>query len=187
MTAWTDQHLALLKERFEAGDSATQIAVRLGDGFSRNAVIGKLHRLNLKRGKVVAVQSVKKTPGPAWEGRARQKPSLARVRSTITTSDEVVEPLVVPQPELVEPTGGGVPLHALDGLFRMCRWIVRPDAERKGGDLYCGHRTVPGTSWCSWHKSLVFTKATGPNPQPELKKSKHKPSMADRSFGAVAW
>lgn len=187
-TVWTDERLALLRVRFEAGDSASQIAIKLGDGLTRNAVIGKLHRLDLRRGKVMAVRSVKKSPGPAWEGRARHKPSLPTVASAMVTPDDVAEPLVVPGPALVEPSGPGVSIHALDGLFEMCRWIVEPDPQRRGGDRYCGEKSVKGCSWCVWHKSLAFTKATGPNPQPDLKKKvQHKPSMADRYFGAVAW
>jgi len=44
---WTDERLELLKSRFEAGLSCRQIADDIG--VSRNAVIGKLSRLNLTR------------------------------------------------------------------------------------------------------------------------------------------
>jgi GcrA cell cycle regulator len=43
---WTDERIALLKARWAAGASCSQIAAELGD-VSRNAVIGKLHRLGL--------------------------------------------------------------------------------------------------------------------------------------------
>ena len=45
--AWTDERIALLKQYWESGSSASQIADRLGEGLSRNAVIGKAHRLGL--------------------------------------------------------------------------------------------------------------------------------------------
>ena len=46
---WTDERIELLKSRFAAGLSCREIA---GDiGVSRNAVIGKLSRLNLTREK----------------------------------------------------------------------------------------------------------------------------------------
>ena len=44
---WTEERLAVLKSRFEAGLSCRQIADEIG--VSRNAVIGKLSRLNLSR------------------------------------------------------------------------------------------------------------------------------------------
>jgi len=45
---WTDERVKLLKKLWEKGVSASQIAVQLG-GVSRNAVIGKVHRLKIAR------------------------------------------------------------------------------------------------------------------------------------------
>jgi GcrA cell cycle regulator len=45
--AWTDERIALLKKMWEDGRTASQIAEELG-GVSRNAVIGKAHRLDLQ-------------------------------------------------------------------------------------------------------------------------------------------
>jgi len=45
---WTDERVALLKKMWEEGVSASHIAVQLGD-VSRNAVIGKVHRLKISR------------------------------------------------------------------------------------------------------------------------------------------
>src|SRR5689334_24902519 len=46
---WTDERIELLKRHFEAGLSCREIAADIG--VSRNAVIGKLSRLNLTRGR----------------------------------------------------------------------------------------------------------------------------------------
>lgn len=46
---WTDERIALLRQHFEAGLSCREIAADIG--VSRNAVIGKLSRLNLTRGR----------------------------------------------------------------------------------------------------------------------------------------
>uniref|UniRef100_UPI0028AB0CB5 GcrA family cell cycle regulator n=1 Tax=Shinella sp. TaxID=1870904 RepID=UPI0028AB0CB5 len=43
---WTDERVERLKKLWAEGLSASQIAAQLG-GVSRNAVIGKVHRLNL--------------------------------------------------------------------------------------------------------------------------------------------
>jgi len=44
--SWTDERVDLLKKLWSEGLSASQIAGRLG-GVTRNAVIGKVHRLGL--------------------------------------------------------------------------------------------------------------------------------------------
>jgi GcrA cell cycle regulator len=44
--SWTDERVALLKKLWEKGLSASQIASELG-GVTRNAVIGKAHRMGL--------------------------------------------------------------------------------------------------------------------------------------------
>ncbi len=46
--SWTDERIDTLKTMWEAGQTASQIAEALGDGVSRNAVIGKAHRLGLQ-------------------------------------------------------------------------------------------------------------------------------------------
>mgnify|MGYP002650391054 CR=1 FL=1 len=49
MTAgWTDDRVGALKKLWLEGQSASQIAKQLGGGVTRNAVIGKAHRLGLK-------------------------------------------------------------------------------------------------------------------------------------------
>ncbi len=45
--SWTDERIATLKKMWEGGSTASEIAAELG-GVSRNAVIGKAHRLGLK-------------------------------------------------------------------------------------------------------------------------------------------
>ena len=45
--AWTYERVEMLTILWKNGNSASQIAKELGEGVSRNAVIGKAHRLNL--------------------------------------------------------------------------------------------------------------------------------------------
>ena len=45
--SWTDEKVERLKQHWMEGRSASQIASLLGDGLTRNAVIGKVHRLGL--------------------------------------------------------------------------------------------------------------------------------------------
>ena len=46
---WTEERVELLKKLWMEGLSASQIAGVLGEGVTRNAVIGKVHRLKLSR------------------------------------------------------------------------------------------------------------------------------------------
>lgn len=64
--AWTDERVARLKELWDKGLSASQIAQELGDGLSRNAVIGKAHRMGLSA-----------RPSPLKGGAARAKRAKA--------------------------------------------------------------------------------------------------------------
>ena len=69
--AWTDERVELLKRLWSEGLSASQIAGRLAHGVTRNAVIGKVHRLGLS-GRV--------TPS-AQPTRAPVKPASPRIRA----------------------------------------------------------------------------------------------------------
>ncbi|MGB3711058.1 MAG: GcrA family cell cycle regulator [Erythrobacter sp.] len=71
--SWTDERIATLKKMWEGGATASQIADELG-GVSRNAVIGKAHRLGLKsRPSPVKANEKKKAPK-----KAAAKPSPAK-------------------------------------------------------------------------------------------------------------
>ena len=61
--SWTDERIATLKKMWEGGSTASQIADELG-GVSRNAVIGKAHRLGLKS-RPSPVKSADKKAAPA--------------------------------------------------------------------------------------------------------------------------
>ncbi len=63
--AWTEDRIDQLKKLWDAGLSASQIAKELGEGVTRNAVIGKAHRLSLKsRPSPVKTDKEKKTTTP---------------------------------------------------------------------------------------------------------------------------
>ncbi|MGV7120787.1 GcrA family cell cycle regulator [Sphingopyxis sp. 550A] len=64
--SWTDERIEQLRSMWEKGLTASQIADELG-GVSRNAVIGKAHRLGLKSrpSPVKATEKVVKAPKPA--------------------------------------------------------------------------------------------------------------------------
>ncbi len=60
--AWTEERVKKLTLLWKSGNSASKIAVELGEGISRNAVIGKIHRLGLsERGSGLSAKGTKKS------------------------------------------------------------------------------------------------------------------------------
>ena len=72
--SWTDERIATLTKMWESGATASQIADELG-GVSRNAVIGKAHRLGLKA-RPSPVKANEAKPAAA-EGRRRNRTHAA--------------------------------------------------------------------------------------------------------------
>ncbi|MCB2057227.1 MAG: GcrA cell cycle regulator, partial [Novosphingobium sp.] len=62
--SWTDERIEKLTKMWEGGATASQIADELG-GVSRNAVIGKAHRLGLKARPSPVKPNEKEAPAPA--------------------------------------------------------------------------------------------------------------------------
>ncbi|MBA4044849.1 MAG: GcrA cell cycle regulator [Erythrobacter sp.] len=72
--SWTDERIGTLKKMWEGGATASEIATELG-GVSRNAVIGKAHRLGLKaRPSPVKANEKKKAAAPAKKPTAAAPP-----------------------------------------------------------------------------------------------------------------
>lgn len=85
--SWTDERVETLKRMWSEGQSASAIAKELG-GVTRNAVIGKVHRLGLSNRNEEA--EAKPAPAPAAEKKPEKKPAPAK-------------PEPAPQPEAVKP------------------------------------------------------------------------------------
>ena len=75
--SWTDDRIATLKKMWESGSTASQIADELG-GVSRNAVIGKAHRLGLKSRPSPVKASEKKAAAKPAPKPAAKKPAAAK-------------------------------------------------------------------------------------------------------------
>ena len=74
--AWTDEIVEQLKQHWMDGKSASQIASLLGNGVTRNAVIGKVHRLGLAgRAKTPSASR-----SPCSTDRAAARPTMAAPR-----------------------------------------------------------------------------------------------------------
>ena len=77
--SWTDERIDRLTKMWEGGATASQIADELG-GVSRNAVIGKVHRLGLS-GRAAPSQPARTVA--ATFRTARPRPALSPVRAPV--------------------------------------------------------------------------------------------------------
>ncbi|MDP1025679.1 GcrA family cell cycle regulator [Sphingomonas sp. KR1UV-12] len=112
--SWTDERIDTLKTMWEAGQTASQIADALGDGVSRNAVIGKAHRLGLqarpspvKTSEPEAVAPVAAAPAPAPVVAAAPPPPPAPEPVEESETVTAPEPVRAPQPILRSVGPGG--------------------------------------------------------------------------------
>ena len=102
--SWTDERIETLRKLWEKGLTASQIADDLG-GVSRNAVIGKAHRLGLKSRpspvksaeEPVAAKPVVRVPPPEPVARPVPKPAARPVEAA------PVAPRPEPKPVVAEP------------------------------------------------------------------------------------
>ncbi len=177
--SWTDERIEVLRKLWAEGHSASQIATTLG-GVSRNAVIGKIHRLGLSgrvktpkarptRQRTVSVPAPSVPPHVARPKPAGAQPRVMAVGSTVVKVVEREAPPMVapPQPEPVAevvPLRGGVTL--LDLGHAHCRWPIGDPSDPRFH--FCGARTTPGAVYCSAHADLAF-------PQRAPKKGKDRP------------
>jgi GcrA cell cycle regulator len=140
---WTAERLELLKSRFEAGLSCREIADDIG--VSRNAVIGKLSRLNLTREK----------SGDA--GRPARKDAAKRHRpgTAPRLQYQRLQTLYGGRPPADdEPIHNGHCCSLLELNEERCRWpISTPGAE---DFCFCGNTPVEGLPYCAGHTRLAY-------------------------------
>lgn len=140
---WTAERIELLKQRFEAGLSCREIACDIG--VSRNAVIGKLSRLNLTREKPDAARR------PARKD-ATQEP---RRKAVPRLQYQMLRALYAePQPAADEPIHNEHCCSLLELSKERCRWpISTPGAA---DFCFCGNTPLEGLPYCAGHTRLAY-------------------------------
>ena len=136
--AWTDERVDFIKSEFLIHNRpASQIARKLGDGTSREAVCGKLYRLGVRRPAVRPARALPKPPPAQPRRPALPKPKIP-IRQLLAV------------PELTD-TSTLISLLAADA--RHCRWII----GRKDGVSYVCGRNKPLTgAFCVDHAALAY-------------------------------
>lgn len=141
---WTDERIELLKQHFEAGLSCREIAADIG--VSRNAVIGKLSRLNLTRGRTVDDRKVQDR-GLAPSRTSRAVPRL-QYELLATIYGETGAPMVS------GPIDDANRCSLLELAENRCRWpISTPGAD---DFCFCGNSAPDGQSYCAGHSRLAY-------------------------------
>ncbi|MFP4274497.1 MAG: GcrA family cell cycle regulator [Paracoccaceae bacterium] len=113
--SWTDERVELLKKMWSEGQSASQIAKELG-GVTRNAVIGKVHRLGLsnRAGAAPAAAPAKPEPKPAKPARAETRARPAEPAADTQAAEAAPAPA---KPEPAEPAPEPAPAPARKAII----------------------------------------------------------------------
>ena len=151
--AWTDDRVDRLRDLWGKGLSASQIAAQLGDGITRNAVIGKAHRLGLE-GRPSPIRG----GGSGIRVRRRiRKPVLPSHPQTVTEAERRGRSRLVDQtpsePPLEIPTAS-VRKDGAPGKGPRCLW---PIGDPGDPDFrFCGHTARPGRPYCNEHCAVAY-------------------------------
>jgi len=181
--SWTDERVELLKTMWTEGQSASQIAKTLG-GVTRNAVIGKVHRLGLSnRTAAVAQKPAPETTGPEPEAvveteaapeptpepeaepeAPEPEPEPVAARAASLTPGARREP-PPPTPAMVEDAQRTAEtlammekkakrLSLLELTERTCKWPIGDPAT--DDFFFCGLPCHPGKPYCESHVAVAF-------------------------------
>lgn len=141
---WTPERVEQLQSFVVAGLSCSQIAVQIG--VTRNAVIGKIHRLGL---------SPVRPPGAAARScppRARDPRAASPRRLRLLWSDGAVR-AEAQAPVAVE---SAAPCSLLDLAQGKCRWPVSDTNSGTADFVFCGNAAIDGLSYCAGHARMAY-------------------------------
>ena len=151
---WTEERVELLKKLWAEGLSASQIAGRLG-GVTRNAVIGKVHRLGLS-GRATSSRSSAPRPRRTHVPRQHRAPSLMfGTRGNVAlkpTYEEELELAPAPLKELVIPLNERASILTLKET--MCRWPIGDPGEPEFH--FCGRKKCGTLPYCEHHARMAY-------------------------------
>ena len=171
--SWTSERVELLKKLWGKGQSASQIAKELG-GVTRNAVIGKVHRLGLsnratstsksetspKSEKKVEKTATKKNESVAKNSEPKSTPPAPARRQIIPAGQPLppqpsaneISPEALARVSEVEKKAKKISL--LELTERTCKWPVGDPATPDF--WFCGLPTQTGKPYCEAHVGVAF-------------------------------
>lgn len=165
--AWTDERVELLKKLWSDGLSASQIAAELGN-VTRNAVIGKVHRLGLSgRAKSAAQPATPRNAAPRKTPPRSPSHPMATPATHATRGAHALAPVFAPE-AAIEAEAAPLPSEDVVIPFServtimelreyMCRW---PMGDPTSPDFrFCGGRSQTGMPYCSYHSRIAYQPA----------------------------
>ena len=169
--AWTDDRVETLKKLWAEGLSASQIAREMGEGVTRNAIIGKVHRLKL---------SGRATPSRPPRPRAKPAPK-ARVAAKSPSVQTRQQPSANPAPPVApplepKPLPSGEYATVLTLTNHICKWPIGDPATPEF--RFCGRRSRTGSPYCDTHAAQAY--------QPQSRKRRRGPEGASAGLNALA-
>ncbi len=160
---WTEERVEKLKKLWADGLSASQIAAQLG-GVSRNAVIGKVHRLSLpgraKSGGSSSAPRAKRTTSapraPNYASRAAVRTVARSTGATALKQEESADAMQAVDPRPIQDVVVPISRHLVltELTERTCKW---PIGDPLHDDFhFCGNDSGENTPYCKYHARLAF-------------------------------
>ena len=165
--SWNDEKVSKLKELWGKGSTASQIAEIIG-GISRNAVIGKAHRLNLSsKIKARNASSSKSFDSNSEENNSKQKQGRkSKFKSLLIEKDFEAE-----NPKKLE---------ELDESS--CKWPVGHPEE--ASFYFCGRSSLKDFSYCKLHLLYAY-QPKGRKEEPANNKEEETPQYNDKKINTA--
>jgi GcrA cell cycle regulator len=159
---WTEERVEQLKKLWADGLSASQIAAQLGN-ITRNAVIGKVHRLGLS-GRAKSPSSAAPRPRKPRSSHMLRlsRPSMRGNTALAHAYDMDLEPEPVPYDNII-PIGQRRTL--LELKEDTCRWPIGDPGSPEF--FFCGGNTVTSLPYCAYHSRVAY--------QPAASRRSHRP------------
>lgn len=159
---WTEERVELLKRLWAEGLSASQIAGQMG-GVTRNAVIGKVHRLGLS-GRTKSGAAPSPQPRPRKAARSPSHPLTHRPAAAGNAAPAFMPaPQAEPEPErdialdddVVIPMSERVTIMELRDT--MCRWPMGDPTTPEF--RFCGAKAAASLPYCAHHCRIAYQPA----------------------------
>lgn len=182
VAGWTDERVETLKKLWMEGLSASQIAGQLGQGVTRNAVIGKVHRLKLsarakptntaQRARPAAPRPTPRRPaGPTASvssmgmGTASAAAAATKIRPAMSRPQSIGATALAHNPELenqvyVAPMAAElfVPEDKRLSLLQLsestCKWPIGDPLTKEF--YFCGGHSLESGPYCEFHSRRAY-------------------------------
>ncbi len=142
---WTEAAVEKAAGLWAKGFSASQVAAQLGPGFTRNAVIGRLHRLGKARVQREGIASVRENVERRSAGRKPAETRAPRAKRAIAS------PPIVPRTD-ERPAATGPAPFPRSSIF-ICPWI---EGDPRDKPIFCCGRPVTRGAYCDAHAGWAY-------------------------------